>query len=194
MVQIQHIMDIIKLIQKRNPKTIGIDGNSGAGKTTLAKELAAKLDGTVIPADLFHRQERKHWSTKTDINDFEDFDRLDHVINRLLKGESFTLHNLYNHVDGTHTRSFYFEPKKYLIIEGLCVMRLDLDFNIFLHVDPKIALVRGKERDIKERNLTEKQWVIKKHLFHDEYSKIIPELKEKADLVIDTTGHFPELK
>jgi uridine kinase len=186
-------MNILNLISNKNPRSIGIDGNSGAGKTTFAKGLAVKLDGFVIPADLFHRQERKNWSLKTDINDFEDFDKLNHVLGRLLKGEEFTLNNLYNHVDGTYSRSFHFEPKKVLIVEGLCVMRLNLDFKIFLHVDPKIALVRGKDRDIRERNLTEEQWAIKKHLFHDEYSKIIPELKSKADLVIDTTKNFPVL-
>jgi len=186
-------MNLLKLISEKKPRTIGIDGNSGAGKTNLAKELASKIDGFVIPVDLFHKQERKHWSLKTDINDFEDFEKLNKVIKRLLKGESFTLDKLYNHVDGTYTRSFHFEPKKFLIIEGLCVMRLDLDFKIFLHVDPKMALVRGKDRDIRERNLTEEQWAIKKYLFHDEYSKIIPELKKKADLVIDTTDKFPKL-
>jgi|WetSurMetagenome_2_1015567.scaffolds.fasta_scaffold367095_2 uridine kinase len=187
-------MDMLALIHAKKPGTIGIDGNSGAGKTTLAKELAEKLNGQIIPFDLFHKKERKDWNLKTDINDFGDFEKANQVIKRLLKGESFTLHNLYNHVDGTHSRSFRFEPKEVLIVEGLCVMRLNLDFKIFLHVDPKVALIRGKDRDIKERNLTEKQWVIKKHLFHDEYSKIIPELKNLADLIIDTTDHFPEIK
>lgn len=186
-------MELLKFIIAKKPKTIGIDGNSGAGKTTFAKALAEKMDGFVIPLDLFHKQERKDWNLKTDINDFEDFEKAEMVIKRLLKGKSFTLHNLYNHTDGTHTRSFHFEPKKVLVIEGLTAMRLNLDFKIFLNVDPKVALVRGKDRDIRERNLTEEQWTIKKYLFHDEYSKIIPELKKKADLVIDTTKNFPKI-
>lgn len=186
-------MNIIKLIKEKKPRTIGVDGNSGAGKTTLAKELANKVGGCVIPFDLFHKQERKDWNLNTDINDFGDVEKANRVIKRLLAGESFTLHKLYNHADGTFTRSFHFEPKGILIIEGLSVMKLNLDLKIFLHVDPKIALIRGKDRDTRERNLTEKQWVIKKYLFHDEYSKIIPELKKKADIVIDTTNKFPEL-
>ena len=80
-----------------------------------------------------------------------------------------------------------------MIVEGLFSTQLNLDFKIFLNVEPKIALERGKKRDIEERNLTEEQWKIKKFLFHDEYSKFLPELKADSDLVIDTTNEFPKL-
>lgn len=184
-------MKILQYIKNKNSKTIGIDGNSGSGKTTFAKELAKKINGFVLPLDLFHRYERKDWNMNTKMIDFEDMEKAQKVINRIKKGEKFTLHNVYNHVDGTHSRTFEVEPKDVLIVEGLGAMDLDLDFKIFLNVDPKVALVRGKERDIRERNLTEEQWVIKKNLFHDQYSKLIPSLKKKADLVIDTTKSFP---
>gem|GEM_PF-7030644 len=124
--------------------------------------------------------------------DFEDFDKINKVIARIKKGEKFTLHNVYNHKDGTFTRTFEVEPKEILIVEGLMSMKLDLDYKIFLNVDPKVALERGKERDIRERNLTEEQWAIKKNIFHDQYSKLIPQLKKKANLVIDTTNAFPK--
>lgn len=185
--------EVLEYILKNKPWTIGIDGNSGAGKTTLAKNLAERINGFVLPLDLFHKRERKEWDLDTDINDFEDFEKINAVIKRIKRGKKFELHNVYNHADGTFTRSFMVEPKEFLIIEGLLTMELDLDFKIFLNIDPEVALVRGKERDIKERNLTEKQWVIKKYLFHDEYSKLIPKLKEKADVIIDTTKSFPVL-
>lgn len=186
-------MDVLNYIQEKSPKTISIDGNSGSGKTTFAKELAKKIDGFVLPFDLFHKRERKEWNLNTDISDFEDFEKIKTVIKRIEEGEKFTLENVYNHVDGTFTRSFAVEPKKYLIVEGLFSTKLDLDLKIFLNVDPKIALERGKERDTKERNLTEEQWTIKKFLFHDEYSRFIPELKKAANIVIDTTNEFPQL-
>jgi uridine kinase len=137
-------MDLLKLIRDKNPRTIGIDGNSGAGKTTLAQSLASALCGTVIPFDLFHKQERRFWDLNTDMNDFGDTEKLSGVIARLLNGESFGIDKLYNHTDGTFSRSFHFEPKPVLIVEGLCVMKLPLDFKIFLHVDPVVALGAAK--------------------------------------------------
>ena len=52
-------MDILKYIQQNKIKTISIDGNSGSGKTTFAKELGLKINAFVLPFDLFHKQERK---------------------------------------------------------------------------------------------------------------------------------------
>ncbi|MCB9358973.1 AAA family ATPase [Candidatus Woesearchaeota archaeon] len=185
--------ELLGKIKIKNPRTIGIDGNSGAGKTTFAKKLAEKLGGFYFPFDLFHREERKEWNLDTDINLFEDYAMAEIALKRLLRGESFHIDGLYNHSDGTFTRTYSFEPRYPIVVEGLTSMRLDLDFKIFLDIDPGIALIRGKDRDIRERNLTEEQWKIKKKLFHDDFSKIIPELKEKADIIIDTTDHYPEI-
>jgi phosphoribulokinase len=187
-------MDLVKQILDKKIKTIGIEGKSGAGKTTFAKALSERLDAFLLPIDLFHRQERKDWNLGTDISKFEDLEKVNEVIRRFKRGERFTLHSLFNHADGTFTRSLAVEPKEFLVVEGLFAMDVDVDFKIFLDIDPKVALVRGKDRDIRERNLTEEQWKIKKYLFHEEYTKLIPEQKKKADLVIDTTYKFPELK
>jgi|GEM_PF-6629252 len=51
--------NLIETILKKKPKTIGIDGNSGSGKTTFAKNLAEKVNGFVLPFDLFHKKERR---------------------------------------------------------------------------------------------------------------------------------------
>jgi uridine kinase len=187
-------MDLVKHILDKKIKTIGIDGNSGAGKTTFAKALSERLDAFLLPIDLFHRQERKDWNLQTDISKFEDLEKVNEVIRRFKRGERFTLHSLYNHADGTFTKSLIVEPKKFLVVEGLFAMKVDVDFKIFLEIEPKVALARGKERDLRERNLTEKQWKIKKYLFHEEYTKLIPALKKKANLIIDTSDKFPELK
>lgn len=143
--------------------------------------------------DYFFKKERKQWNLQTDINDFADRKKAQNVIEKLLNGERFAMDYLYNHSDGTLSKTVQFEPTNVLVIEGLGVMRLQLDMKIFLNVDPAVALIRGKERDIRERNLTEEQWIIKKHLFHDAYSKLIPEFKAMADIVIDTTNQFPEV-
>lgn len=184
-------MDLLKLLREKRPRTIGIDGNSGAGKTTVAKGIADALGGQIIPSDFFHKWERKDWHRLPDMDDFEDLEKLNAVLRRLLAGESFTMDGLYEYVSGTHTRSFHFHASPMLIIEGLCVSRLPLDFKIFLDVDPAVAHDRAKKRDIVERGLTEGDWAVKERLFHGAYHKIVPELKAKSHLVIDTTVEVP---
>lgn len=44
---------VVDFTPLRNCKTIGIDGDSGAGKTTLARELQSALGGEVISLDCF---------------------------------------------------------------------------------------------------------------------------------------------
>ncbi len=187
-------MDILKILREKKPRTIGVDGNSGAGKTTVAKGIADALGAQLIPCDFFHKWPRKDWHTLKDMEDFEDLEKLHSVISRLQAGESFTMDGLYEFVNGTHTRTFRFEARPVLVIEGLCVSRLPLDFKIFLHVDPAVAHDRAKKRDTVERGLTEENWAVKKRLFHHEYHKIVPELKAKSHLVIDTTNDVPFFK
>lgn len=186
-------MDIVDHILKNKFKTIAIDGKAGSGKTTFARSLASRLNACLLPVDLFHRQEREKWSVNTKITEFEDFEKVKKVIAKIKKGEKFTLENVYNHADGKFTRSFKIEPKDIIVIEGLMSMLLVVDYKIFLDIDAMVALLRSKERDMRERNLTEQQWLVKKHLFHDEYSKLVPHLKKRANLIIDTTEHYPEL-
>ena len=187
-------MDILQILREKKPRTIGVDGNSGAGKTTLAKGIATALNAQIIPVDFFHKHERKNWHLLPDMNDFEDLEKLNGVINRLLAGESFTMDGLYEYVSGAHNKSFHFEAKPVLVIEGLCVSRLPLDYKIFVDVDTTVAHDRAKQRDLVERGLTEEQWAVKQRLFHGEYHKITPELKAKSDLIISSVEDVPFLK
>ena len=186
-------MDLLKLIHSRRPKTIGVDGVSGVGKSTLAKNLAEALQGKVIPCDLFHKHDRPAWPQLRDLEDFEDFAKLKDVLERLQKGESFTLNDLYDYHSGTHIASYSFEPAPVLIVDGICVSRLPLDFKIFLDINPAAAELRAKERDTRDRGLTEERWIQNKRLFHAEYHKIAPELRKKADVVIDVTDRFVQI-
>jgi uridine kinase len=177
-------MDLLRLLHGKKPRTIGVDGNSGSGKSTAARRLAEALDGEVIPCDFFHKHERKDWRRLRDMEDFEDLGKLQSVLRRLQEGETVELHDLYEFVTGTHIGSHRFHPKPVLIVEGLCVMRLPLDFKIFVETDPQLAYERARQRDLAERGLTEEDWAVKERLFHGVYHSLVPELKAKADIVI----------
>lgn len=184
-------VDLLALIRQKKPKTVGIDGVSGVGKSTLAARLAEALGGNVVPCDAFHKHPRQAWPLLPNLDDFEDLPKLAAVLRRLQAGERFSLDGLYDYRSGTHSASYLFVPAPVLIVDGICVSRLPLDFKIFLDADPLVAERRAKERDTRDRGLTEERWVQNKRLFHDEYQKIAPELKALADVIIDTRGHHP---
>ena len=184
-------MDLLRILRERNPRTVGVDGNSGSGKTTVAKGIAEALGAQLIPMDFFHKHERSRWHLLPDMEDFEDLEKLSMLLRRLEAGETVEMDGLYEFVTGTHARSHRFEPRPVLVIEGLCVSRLPLDYKIFLDPEPAVAHDRAKRRDQAERGLTEEQWEVKKRLFHHEYRKLIPELKAKSHLVIDTSADVP---
>ncbi len=113
------------------------------------------------------------------------------MLRRLQAGQNCTVEGLYEYVSGTHTRTHHFQAKPILIIEGLCVMNFPLDFKIFLDVHPSTAAARAKSRNLTERGMKEERWGLFQRLFHGACHSVIPALKQKADVVIDTTDNFP---
>ncbi len=183
--------ELLEIILKHQPRTIGIDGKSGSGKTSLAHFLCSKLNGEVIPCDFFHKWERNAWSQQKDLADFEDWSAIQDVLATLLRGEAVVRDHLYEYVTGTHIRTHRFLPKKVLIVEGLGCLNLELDFKIFIDVDFTVAHDRAKNRNIRERGQSEETWPTFQRLFHGEYHKMIPHLKSKADFILNTTQSFP---
>ena len=144
------------------PHLIGIAGGSGAGKTTLARALAAELvDAVVLSMDAYYRDlahldsaVRSRWNFDApEAFDWEPF--LADL--RALRERQTIRRPSYDFT--THTRRpevEEVEPRPYVIVEGLFVLyhpdvRALLDTTVFLNVDDHIALDRRVARDCRQR-------------------------------------------
>lgn len=143
---------------------IGIAGETGAGKTTVAKALREKLGKekvAIIPQDAYQR-DRSYLSPeeRTQLN----YDHPNALENELLlqhlgqlKNEEAIQRPIYDFK--THTRkseTIRIDPVPVIILEGLMVLankgiRDLLDYKIYVDTDPDVRVLRRLERGIKER-------------------------------------------
>ena len=150
----------------QRPIILGIAGCSGSGKTTLARELAAQLEATLFPLDLYYRDLSQF---PLDTRHKRNFDHPDS-----LESELFIEH-IRGLADGqtiqrpvydfkTHSRvlgaSEPIVPARFVIVEGILALHYpelrDL-YNLSIYVDAPhdICLTRRIHRDTRERGRTE---------------------------------------
>lgn len=148
-----------------NPIIIAIDGRCGAGKTTLANLLSAKLDCNIIHTDdFFLRPEQRtdtRLATPGENIDHERF--LEEVLIPLSKGlpVSFRPFNCHSMTLGNIIK---LAPKHINIIEGTYSCHLALrryyDYMVFLTVSKNEQLQRIINREGRERaKIFEEKWI-----------------------------------
>ncbi len=147
-----------------NPYLIGIAGPSCAGKTELAKNLAAVLAATTISLDAYYR-ELAHLSLpeRARFNFDEpaalDRDLLTSQVRALADGRSIEL-PVYDFA--THARTARTErivPADFVIIEGLFALywedlRALFGTRVFVDAPDAVCLERRTTRDVRERGRT----------------------------------------
>ena len=147
----------------QRPLFIGIAGGSGSGKTTIAEEVVARLDGRValLRHDAYYRhmidltfeeRGRVNWDHPTSL----ETELLVVHLERLRSGVAID-HPVYDFA--AHLRSeetLRVEPAPVIVVEGILVLaeadlRSELDLKIFVDTDPDLRLARRLQRDIAER-------------------------------------------
>lgn len=144
------------------PVTIGIAGGTGSGKTTVSRELRARV-GTAL-AYLAHDSYYKDWADLPLVEDWPNFDHpnsldtallVEHV-QQLQRGEpAFTpVYDFGHHRRTEETRRI--DPRPIILVEGILIfsepdLRDLFDMRIFVDADADIRLVRRLQRDIEER-------------------------------------------
>lgn len=142
---------------------IGICGASGSGKSTLAEELERKIQTSCIllKQDSYYKDhpdmdflQREHINYDEPIAFEHDVLRNDLAALRegksiTRKGYDYKLHRRCDSDSPIH-------PADVVLLEGIHVfydsaVREQLDFKIFIQVDPDICLLRRVQRDIVER-------------------------------------------
>jgi uridine kinase len=145
---------------------IGIGGCSGSGKTSLARELATQLGGTLFPLDLYYRDLSQF---PLDARHKQNFDHPDS-----LQSELFIEHIRSLAEGRTIQRPVYdfsrharvagaFEavaPARFVVVEGILALHYDelwplYGFSIYVDAPDEVCLNRRIYRDMRERGRTE---------------------------------------
>lgn len=185
-----------------SPFIIGVAGGSGAGKTTIVKNLVKALDKKevlCISHDDYYKPLDHLPLKKRALNNYDHPSSLETKLlvkhlKQLRKGQTVEKPT-YDFVN--HTRAEKIEkirPKKVIIIEGILILededlRSLMDLKVYVQTDADIRIIRRIQRDMKERGRTF-EFVI------DQYQKFtrpmhlrfIEPSKRYADIIIPRGG------
>lgn len=155
-----------QLTLPQQPILIGIAGCSGSGKTTLARELAAQLEATLFPLDLYYRDLSQF---PLDSRHKQNFDHPDSLESEMFIPHLLTLKQgqaidrpIYDF--RTHTRvagAFdHLEPTRFIVVEGIMALHWPelceaYDLSVYVDAPDELCLARRIHRDIRERGRTE---------------------------------------
>ena len=195
------ISNVFKLIQKEN-KIITISGDSGAGKTTLAKELSRLFEKQgfktlVYECDRYHKWERgdENWKIFTHLHpEANNIEEAGQDI-ALLKTNHSIIQRDYDHINGKFTIGESIVPSSIIIVIGLHALydsKLNSisDLKIFLDPNEKVKNNWKIWRDKQERGYSKNQVESQIEKRYPFYSRFIEPQKENADLIISFNETF----
>jgi uridine kinase len=176
------------------PFVLGIVGDSGSGKRTVADGVRHLL-GPENVADLllddYHRLSRAERIERglTALNPSVHNLTLMHEHLQLLRSGRQIRNRSYDHADGTFGPIRAIEPREVVIARGLLgfpseELRSAYDLAVFLHPDPELLIRWKLRRDVQSRGYTEAEVLkyIAQHLL-DAKQFVIPQA-ERADMVV----------
>lgn len=143
---------IDELIEKQDSVNIAIEGNSGAGKSTIAKLIKSKYDSNLFHMDdFFLRPEQKTEVRLNEVGGNIDYERFNmEVVNGLKSSLEFE-YQIYNCQSLKLDETRRIRPKVLNIIEGVYSMHplfIDIyDLKIFLEIDEKTQVERILKRN-----------------------------------------------
>jgi len=145
----------------RRPMAIGIAGDSGTGKDTLARAIAALFDRNSVvnvEGDNYHLWERDSpmWRAFTHLNPrANDLAAFARDVSALLNGQSIRS-TQYDHTTGYISRNSFFNQNDVVIANGLHTLYPALlcqryDVKVFLDMDEELRRFFKIRRDMRER-------------------------------------------
>lgn len=180
--------------RRNRPFTIGIAGDSGAGKSRLLAmlgELLCEDNILKIEGDGDHRWERgdHNWKEMTHLNPLANYLYRQAEDLKELRGNNSVKRADYDHNTGTFTAKKRVAPKPYIIMCGLHSlylpqMRQVLDMKIYLDTDESLRYYWKMERDRGARGHTGAEVMAQIEKRRADAEKYIHPQKQYADLVI----------
>jgi uridine kinase len=136
----------------RSPYVVGIDGCGGAGKSSLARTLAAEFDAQLVQMDDFYRPSEERQAVALGYGEDFDWRRLrDEVLQPLREGLPSVYRRYDWDLDRLSPNAVGLHPAGIVIAEGVYVTRLDLapylDLQIWVDCPYTMRLERGVARD-----------------------------------------------
>lgn len=181
---------------------IGIAGGSGAGKTTVARNIADRLgkeNVIYLSQDWYYRDcshltlEERSRLNLDHPNAFDNNLLVSHL-NLLRQGLPIEIPT-YDYIIHSRTPATeHLSPEPVAILEGILILAIEelrsvLDFKIFVDADPDLRLIRRMHRDVEERGGTYDN-TIRRYLstvkpMHDAF---VEPSKRYADIIVPRGG------
>jgi uridine kinase len=182
------IRKIEELLDQKEQILIGIDGDSGSGKSTIAGLIKDALDGNLIHMDDFFLQPKQRTAERlSEPGGNVDYERVSvEVLEKIKSNNEFT-YGKFECESMTITKQITIDWKPLNIIEGVYSLHPALiefyDYKIFLKVKPETQETRIFERNGKEAlEVFKDRWIPMEKLYFQTYS-----IEKAVDLVIDTS-------
>lgn len=178
------------------PFFIGIGGNSGTGKSTLAESLAdlfGEQKTTLICGDDSHRWERGHqkWTEFTHLNPKANDIQNEYKFLWSLRHRKTTERRFYDHDTGkfTYNESSKIRAKNVVIYEGLHPFYMEkvreiFDLKIFLKPDEKLSTQWKINRDTVKRGYSIEKILTQIQNRKNDYEQYIETQEKHADVII----------
>lgn len=180
--------------RRNRPFTIGIAGDSGAGKSRLLlmlDELLCENNILNIEGDGDHRWERgdANWNEMTHLNPRANYLYRQAEDLRALRCNNSVKRSEYDHNTGTFSGRKKLRPKPYVVMCGLHSlylpqMRQVLDLKIYLDTDEELRYCWKLHRDLKSRGHSAEEILEQMESRRKDAERYIHPQKQYADLVI----------
>lgn len=183
--------EIKKLVDKKEPVIIAIDGRCGSGKTSLAAKISEKFDCNVFHMDdfflPFEMKTKKRLAEPGGNVHYERFE--EEVLKWLLRHENVS-YRQYSCSKGALGEPIYVGFKNFTIVEGSYsmhpVLRNAYDYSIFLTHDKEVQLERIRRRNGEEKlKAFLDKWIpLEEHYFS------ALDIQAQCNVIFDTTDIF----
>ncbi|WP_115862946.1 uridine kinase [Halorussus litoreus] len=176
---------------------VGIAGGTGAGKTTVAREITAEVEDSVTRIsmdnyyeDLSHLDFEERAEVNYDHPSAFEWELLHEHMDALLSGQTIEMPQYDFSIHNRKAETLTVEPTDVIVLEGILALYDEdvnemLDVKVYVETDADVRILRRIERDVVERG-RDLEGVMEQYLstvkpMHEQF---VEPTKKRADLII----------